>query len=131
MKKFLSVILVAWIVLNQSAPFVYAASNSTKITFPKTQVNSLPQVVPDVSTAVSTTDTYIFQITAANVTASAVTFTVTDRQTVPLDLLKSVSIAANTTYVIAFPEGVKMKNGFTWISGTTSALNGSVVAFKI
>ena len=108
-----------------------SASNSTKVTFGRTLLSTDLQTVPDSSTALSASDTWIFQIVVTNTTGTAATFTMTDRASSPKTLLPAVSIAANTTYIIPFPEGQKMKGGILWLTGTTSALTASIVAFKI
>lgn len=128
-KKILHVIL-AWALFLNLTPIAFSDSGTTRSTFSRNhQLASEEQVVPSSATDVATTDTWIFQITITNVTASAATITMTDKATVPLDFLKTVSIAANTTYVIVFPEGKKFKNGLTWVSGTASALNASLVGW--
>lgn len=131
MKKLQTLILI-FILLTTTVPSSMGASGSTKFTVGGTVALSEDlQTVPDSTTALSTTDTWIFQITIVNTTGSAATITMQDRATSPKTLLAAVSIAANTTYVIAFPEGQKMKNGITWSAGTTSALQGSIKAKRI
>lgn len=131
MRQIIAKIMLVWVLSANLTPAVYGASLSTRVTYGRVQLSSYLQVIPNVAADVATTDTWIFQLTISNVTGAAATVTVTDKAATPLDLLKDVSIAANTTYVVAFPEGVRMKNGFTWVSGTASALNASVVAFRV
>lgn len=130
MRKYLASLALILILGSALLP-IFAASRSTVTQFGPVALNSDLQVVPDSTTALSTTDTWIFQLTVANTTGSAVTFTVQDRATSAKTLLAAVSIAANTTYVIAFPEGQKMKNGITWSAGTASALHASIMARRI
>ncbi len=101
---------------------------------PITHLRSIPlkeitaglQTVPNVATDLTTTDSVIFQITLANITAGAVTFTVKDKAGSPKSLLEAVSIAANTSYVIAFPEGVWMTGGITWSASAANSLNAEI-----
>jgi len=88
------------------------------------------KVVPNSAADLTTTDTWIFQIVVANKTGSAVTFTVKDKQSTPLELFNAVSLAANSITVAAFPEGVKMIGGVNWVAGTASALIAEVYAFR-
>jgi hypothetical protein len=130
MKKIICVSLLGLISFSELTPPLYAASRSTLNTFGRTQISQDLQIVPDSATDLTTTDTWIFQLTVTNTTASAVTFTVKDRATSAKTLM-SVSIAANTMYVVVWPEGQKMKGGINWLSGTTGALTASLVAFKV
>lgn len=137
MERFQKTIIFALLILlgisliNSPIPVAMGASNSTKFNVGNINMSQALQVVPDSTTSVSTTDTWIFQITVANTTGSAVTFTVQDRAGSPKSLISAVSIAANTTYVMAFPEGVLMDDGFTWSASTASALHASVNARRI
>lgn len=130
MQKTICILLLGLISFSELAPPLYAASRSTLNTFGRRQVSQALQVVPDSATDLTTTDTWIFQLTITNVTGTAATITLTDKNTSPLDLMKTVSIPANTIVVVAWPEGQLMKGGINWVSGTTSALNASLVAFQ-
>jgi len=88
------------------------------------------QVVPNSAADLTTTDTWIFQIVVANKTASAVTFTVKDKQSTPRELFDAVSLPADSITVAAFPEGVKMIGGINWVAGTADALIAEVFAFR-
>lgn len=88
-------------------------------------------VVPAVAANVTTTHTWIFQIVVVNKTAGAITFTLTDRNTVPLDLLTAVSLPANSILIADFPEGMYMPNGVTWSASAGTSLNGSITGYYI
>lgn len=129
--KFMGAALLGLLLLSLIMPLLEAASNSTKFSAPGTrQLSRAIQVVPNSDTDVSTTHTEIYQINVANVTASACTFTVKDKQSTARYLIDEASIAANTTYVIAWPEGAWMENGFSWSSGTASCLEASIKALR-
>lgn len=130
MKKIICVFLLGLISFSELAPPLYAASRSTLNTFSRRQLSQALQVVPNSATDLTTSDTWIFQLTITNVTGTAATITLTDKNTSPLDLMKTISIPANTIVVIAWPEGQLMKGGINWVSGTASALNASLVAFQ-
>jgi len=131
-KKTGALILALVLTLTSVSLPIFAASGSSKFTNGGTIALSEDiQVVPSVTTDLSTTDTWVFQIMVTNVTSSAATITVQDKAATPRYLLPTVSIAGNTTYVIGFPEGVKMKSGITWSTGTASALQASIKAKRI
>jgi len=114
-----------------SSPLVLLGdSGTTRVTFGRRQLSGDLQFVPDSATDLSTTDTWIFQIVLST-GGSGTTISIYDKATSAKYLLNGVSIAANTTYVITFPEGVKMKNGVTWSAGAASTITASIVAFKV
>lgn len=106
-----------------------AASNSTKNSFPSRRYQNDFAVMSNSLTDLTTSDTWVFQITIANKTAGAVTATVQDKQGSPVCALCTVSIAANTTYVIAFPEGLKFKSGLSVQAGAANSLNFAIFGF--
>jgi len=107
------------------------ASLSSKRTLFRYEIQQALTVVADTTPAtICSTDAIIYQIVVANVTGGAVTFTVTDINTAPLDLLKTVSIAANSTSVLSFPEGVLMVGGIKWLAGASASLNGQIFGLK-
>jgi len=116
----LTLLLTYGVIIN---PLV-GASGSTRFTYGNTAMTDSIQVVPTSPTALSSTDTYVFQVTVANVTGSAATITITDGT--GKYLLAATSIDANTTYVLGFPEGVKMTSGVTWSAGTSNAIQASL-----
>lgn len=130
MSKFFAVLSLA-LCLVGSPSLVWGASGSSKFTNGGTvALNEDLQVVPDTTTDLTTKDTWIFQLTIVNTTAGGVTFIMADKATSPKTLM-SVTLAANTTYVIAFPEGQKMKGGITWWTNTTNAVNASIKAKRL
>jgi hypothetical protein len=74
-----------------------------------------PQAVPTSTTVVAASDAYLKVITVSNPTAGAITFTLADRQGSPISVLGAVSIAANTSYIISWPDDrlYWCPNGFT------------------
>ena len=129
--RFIGAALLSLLLLALLAPVIEGASNSTKFTAPGTrQLSRAIQVIPNSDTDVSTTDTEIYQITVVNTTAGACTFTVKDKQATARFLIDEASIAANTTYVIAWPEGAYMEDGFSWSSGTASCLQAGIKAIR-
>ena len=129
--RFMGAALLGLLLLSLVAPLIEAASNSTKFTAPGTrQLSRLIQVVPNSDTDVSTTDTELYQISVTNVTGGACTFTVKDKQATARYLINAASIAAATTYVIVWPEGAWMEDGFSWSSDTSSCLQANVKALR-
>lgn len=72
--------------------------------------------VPAVAADVVAKDSIIYQITVCNTTAGAITVTIKDKDATASEILKDTSIAANTTYVIAFPFGEPMVGGINWVA---------------
>ena len=69
-------------------------------------------------------------LTLTNVTAGAVTVTATDVRMAPLDILKTVSIAGNTAYVISFPGGIKFEGGLNLAASADDSINVKFRAIK-
>lgn len=105
------------------------ASLDTKNSSPNKMVAPDLVTLTNTPTDLTTTDTWVFQVTLVNKTAGAVTVTVHDKATSAKSLLEAVSIAANTSYVIAFPEGQFMKGGLTWSASANSSIDAGIVAF--
>ncbi len=57
------------------------------------------------------TECWIDQIVLSNTTAGAITVTITDSQSTPLNTYKAVSVAANATVIIALPGGKYFDGG--------------------
>jgi hypothetical protein len=129
--QILAAVLLTAAILPYFTSVAYGASLSTRFTPPGyVIVSKVIQTVPNTPTAIATSDMEIYQLTIGNITGSACTFTLADRATSAKTILATVSIAANTTYVIAWPEGIFMDEGATWTSGTASCLNASVKALR-
>lgn len=90
------------------------------------QISEIIAAVPTSGTDLTTTDSRVWQISVANTTAGALTFTMADKQATPRYAIKAASIAANTTYVVAWPEGIPFSGGINW-SGSGSGLEASVI----
>jgi len=82
--------------------------------------------VPAVAADLATKDAMIWQIHVSNPTAGAITFTVTDKQATPRNVLPVVSIAANTAYVCSWPEGLFCSSGLAWVASGVG-LEASIV----
>lgn len=107
---------------------LFANSGTTVFPRPPRQLTRGLQVVPSSLTDVTSTTTVLYQLVVANTTGSAVTFLVQDKASTPKTLIPTVSIAANTVYVIAFPEGTYLTGGMKWQAGTGAALHADVNA---
>ena len=73
---------------------------------------------------------WVDMITLANKTAGAITVTAADVRGTPLDLMTAVSIAANTTYVIALPGGLRFEGGLTLAASADDSINVKFRAIK-
>ena len=94
----------------------------------KNSVSEAIQAVPTGATDLTTTDTRLYQLSIANTTAGALTITIKDLQASAKNLCTAVSIAANTTYILSWPEGVFLDDGMNWIA-SGSGLEASVTAW--
>jgi hypothetical protein len=83
---------------------------------PSGDVQTKPAAVPTSAGTVTTYDAYIKSVVIVNTTAGALTFTLADRQSSAKDVLSAVSVAANTTYVVAFPVPYWAPSGFTVVA---------------
>lgn len=114
-----------------SVQVAYAATLSTRKTYGHIMLSEDLQAVPAVAADLSTTDTWIFEINlTTNSSCSSCTITISDKQTSAKNLLDTVVLAANTHYVLVYPEGVKMKGGINWVAGTASTITASFSAWR-
>lgn len=105
------------------------ASRSCIRTTGQKELTSKLQVLTNSPVAVTSKDCVIFQLSFTNKTAGAITVTVTDGQTSPLDLMTAVSLPANSLTVAVWPEGQYMPGGFSWSASANSSINASVVGY--
>jgi copper(I)-binding protein len=101
----------------------------TSQALPQREIPQGLTTMPSVAADVTTTDSWITQITLANKTAGAVTVTITDKATPAKTLLGATSIGANTTYVVAFPDAVKMNGGINWVASSASAIDAEIKGY--
>lgn len=101
-------------------------SSERSVTYNQTVPETIT-TVPAVATDLTTADTRLWQISVANTTSGAITFTVKDRQTTPRNILAAVSIAGNTSYVMSWPEGIFCSSGINW-SASGAGLESSIIA---
>jgi hypothetical protein len=74
---------------------------------------------------------WVDMLTLTNKTAGAITVTAADVRGTPLDFLTAVSIAANTSYVISFPGGLKFEGGLTLVASADDSINVKIRAIKV
>ena len=98
----------------------------TSRAFPQREISPGLSTIPNVAADLTTEDSYVFQIVLVNKTAGAVTVTITDKASPAKTLIPTVSIAANTSYVIAYPEGVKMTGGINWVASAASSIDAEI-----
>lgn len=98
----------------------------TSRAFPQREISPGLSTIPNVAADLTTEDSYVFQIVLVNKTAGAVTVTIVDRATPAKTLIPTVSIAANTSYVVAYPEGVKMNGGINWVASAASSIDAEI-----
>ena len=79
--------------------------------------------VPDSSTEVTASTTWITDIWISNRTASAITVTVEDKQGTPYELLEAVLIGANTIEYAHFVTPFKMTDGIDHEASVAAGLN--------
>lgn len=123
--KFLAYVLLF---LTISVSIIYPASLTTRTVYGRTTMNADFQSVPSSPTTLTSVDSWIFQIVLANSTSGALTVTIQDKQGTPVCILCSVSLPANTTYIVPFPEGLKFESGITW-SASGSGVNAAIAGW--
>lgn len=102
----------------------------TRRSMPRYELTGGLSVVPNSATDVSTTNSYICQVSVANVTGGAVTFTVTDKASSAKTLIPTVSIPANTVIIMNWPNCVKMTSGISWTAGAATSLHAEIFGYK-
>ncbi len=105
------------------------ASRSAIRTTGQRELDNTLVVLTNSATAKISADCVIYQLVFNNKTAGAITVTVTDQNTSPLDLLTAISIPANTVEIVFFQEGQYMPGGFKWSASANSSINASVVGY--
>lgn len=86
--------------------------------------------VPTDAATLATVDVLVDQVTIYNRTASAITATICNRESPAKCLLEPrTSIAAGEHLVAAWPKGLLMRGGLTWVV-SASGVEGSIVARK-
>ena len=86
-------------------------------------------VLPNSTTAATTTSTCVNSIYLSNTTASAVSVTVTDNQGSPVTYVATFSLPAYSSLLLPFG-GIKFNNGIKWYAGTASSVNGQVLGYQ-
>lgn len=84
------------------------------------------QLIPAVAADIAEQDAILWQIHISNTTGGALTVTLLDKQATPRYILPAVSIAANTSYVISWPEGLFCDGGINWVASGVG-LQASIV----
>jgi len=93
--------------------------------------NKFSEEIQDVPTSyadLAVTDAILWQIHAVNTTAGALTLTINDGNASTGYILPTITIAANTAYVISWPEGLICIGGVIWVAsgaGIQAAVVGS------
>lgn len=93
----------------------------------KAQVNAFDSgilVLTDSIVDVTTSDLWVRVISCTNTSSSAATLTIEDGDNT--DYFTAVSIAANSSMVANYGNGVKFNDGLSWGSGTASVINCQV-----
>jgi hypothetical protein len=123
MKKFLHIFVLVLVITNWLLVPMEAASRSTVFPVSTKRLSPFLQFVPSSLTAVTSTNTTLWQISVTNDCASAVSFYIEDRQSTPKVLISNrASIASGSTYIFEWPEGVELYGGFKWQASSASCL---------
>lgn len=89
----------------------------------------LLQAIPTSAADLSTTDTFLFQLSVTNGSGGALTITLKDIQGTPIEAMKATSIASGATPIYSWPEGLFFKGGLNWIA-SGAGLTAGIVAFS-
>lgn len=120
MQKFLSVFVVVLLVALVAS--VSYTQTTGKVLF-GTFYEVGPSVVPATGTDLFTADIWLESMSLTNYTASAVTCTVSDKQSTPLHFLYLADISPYSTWVIDAKDR-KFPSGLTWSCGTADSVVG-------
>ncbi len=93
-----------------------------------TNAGPLLQAIPNVAADLTTTDTFLFQLSVTNGSGGALTFTLKDIQGSPIEAAKITSVASGVTAVYYWPEGLFFKGGLNWVA-SAGGLTAGIVAF--
>lgn len=104
------------------------ASNSSRRSAAQTPLTEGLQAIPTSPTALSTADSWIWQLVIAN-GGNQRTVTILDGQGTAINLTHARVFAANTTTIYSWPEAVKMIGGITW-SASGTGCNAEIFATK-
>lgn len=105
------------------------ASNSTLARYGKQKINPALAYIPNSPTAVTTSNTRIFQIHINNTTGGAVTYVFQDGQGVTGNIFNGISIPATSAILMVWPEGLYCEDGFVWSASSASALTASIEGY--
>lgn len=82
---------------------------------PQKQVSEANTAVPTGAADLTTTDTWLFEMTLCNPTGGALVITLLNREGSPKTIVKK-SVAANDTAILSFPAGCKFVGGVNWVA---------------
>jgi hypothetical protein len=80
------------------------------------------QAVPNSSTALVSSTFKVQTIFCANITAGAVTLTITDNQGSPVTYVPAVSMAANSIFMINSVTGLTFTSGLKWSASASTSI---------
>lgn len=81
---------------------------------PQKQISEANTAVPAAPADLTTTDTWLFEMTLCNPTGGALTITLLNREVSPKTVVKK-AVAANDTVTLSFPYGCKFVSGVNWV----------------
>jgi hypothetical protein len=86
------------------------------------------RLVPASAADLTTTDTWLYQLSVANKTGGAVTLTVIDQAATPRNVVPVISLPANSVTIMSWPLGIKCTAGLNWVASAADSLEAEVVA---
>ncbi len=86
--------------------------------------------IPAIAADLTVKDTWVFQIVLSNTTGAAVTVTIKDKQTTARYLVNALSVAANSTTVLSYPQGMLLSGGMNWVA-SADAIDAFVTAYRL
>lgn len=81
-----------------------------------------PRLIPNVAVEETTATCWIQEMHITNKTGVSATVTVADRQGTPIPLLQAAEIDAGVEFHRTYGSGMKMIDGFTFVSSVNNAL---------
>lgn len=100
------------------------------IRVPDTEFRYRNRAAPNSGTDIATATTWVTSIRICNRTASAVTFTLVDKDTTPFEYYSAVSIPARTVTNERIAAPLKFVGGITLTAGTADALTVEIMGWQ-
>lgn len=99
---------------------------------PQKEFGGVVVTMPNSLTDFTTTDSYLFQATFTNTTSGAVTIKVLDKNSTAKTVISDqASLQAGGSVIFAWPQGIYMKGGITWVCSAAASVDAQLYGFQV